>query len=373
MHRELCPFEQVILYPSFGFRTEAGGPWTLDVTGAVRFAAEGAWRKAIWCGVLRRMLQVEMEELDKEVFRRRVAAFMTLSKRGRTVSVAAAGAEDRLDPIVCRTLANGQFRGTLLLSEDQVEELRSVTLGGSAASIATDREGRNGGQRTAGLLHPMAGTSIALRVISPYHRGGASPCGHVHLLEPSGVSVISDIDDTIKLSDVIHRRKLLENTFLREFEPVPGMAEVYRDWQQQSAAFHYVSSSPWQLFDCLNAFLAGHEFPVGSIHLRPLHFQGMSLLRLLLSRPNVKQRTIRGIFQRFPQRRFVLVGDSGERDPEIYAAVAEEFPMQIERILIRRLAGSSDVAARLTHVFRNLTRQQWQMFDGPDELPRSLE
>jgi phosphatidate phosphatase APP1 len=82
-------------------------------------------------------------------------------------------------------------------------------------------------------------------------------------IPPVGVSVISDIDDTIKLTHVHNTRLMLRATFLDEWLAVPGMPELYRDWANQGASFHYVSSSPWQLQQPLEALLVKAGFPPG--------------------------------------------------------------------------------------------------------------
>ena len=76
------------------------------------------------------------------------------------------------------------------------------------------------------------------------------------LVPPEGLSIISDIDDTVKVSNVLNKRELLANTFLREFTPIEGMAALFRRWgRAHGAVFHYVSASPWQLQPELQAFL----------------------------------------------------------------------------------------------------------------------
>src|SRR5262249_31885826 len=87
----------------------------------------------------------------------------------------------------------------------------------------------------------------------------------VLLLPDTGLSVISDIDDTLKISEVTDRRKLLHNTLLNVFACVPGMSDLYQLWQKQfDAAFHFVSASPWHLYPCLSEFLHAQHFPAGS-------------------------------------------------------------------------------------------------------------
>jgi phosphatidate phosphatase APP1 len=178
--------------------------------------------------------------------------------------------------------------------------------------------------------------------------------GRVQLISEAGLSVISDIDDTIKVTNVGHRRALLRNTFLREFQAVAGMAELYRKWAASGAVFHYVSSSPWQLYGCLARLLADEGFPTGSFHLRSVRFRDPSILRLFVARRRDKRRVIQSIIRSFPGRYFVLVGDSGERDPEVYGSLARKFPAQVQRILIRRVAGRPWSTDRCERAFRGL-------------------
>lgn len=69
----------------------------------------------------------------------------------------------------------------------------------------------------------------------------------IYLLAPIGLSVVSDIDDTIKVSNVSRKHLLLKHTFYNGFKPVEGMSELYNKWRAQNCQFHYVSASPWQL------------------------------------------------------------------------------------------------------------------------------
>jgi len=91
----------------------------------------------------------------------------------------------------------------------------------------------------------------------------------VRLIEAQGLSVISDIDDTIKLTQIPSGAKVvIRNTFFRDFQPVPAMARMYQAWPD--AAFHYISGSPWQLYRPLSEFLVGPAggFPEGSFHMK---------------------------------------------------------------------------------------------------------
>ncbi|KAI8638798.1 hypothetical protein BD408DRAFT_11320 [Parasitella parasitica] len=157
--------------------------------------------------------------------------------------------------------------------------------------------------------------------------------GIVQLIEPYGVSVISDIDDTIKDTRVLSgARTVLSNTFFNPTRAVPGMADAYLHWYNQGASYHYVSNSPFQLVHMLHQFIDNHHFPPGSFHLRPS--TGI-ISKLVQESGRSKRESICKILRDFPHRKFVLVGDSGEIDLEIYTRIANEFPGQIIKIFIR--------------------------------------
>ena len=193
------------------------------------------------------------------------------------------------------------------------------------------------------------------------------PEGAVHLLPDEGLSVISDIDDTIKVTHVGRRRKVLRQTFVRDFEAVEGMAELYARWQAAGAAFHYVSRSPWQLYEPLAEFAV-----VGRLPARRLSPAAFSLARGHTLRADadrdLKQRIIQEMITTFPRRRFVLVGDSGERDPEVYGDIARAFPRQTQAVLIRNTTGEAARGERFSQAFDSLSPDAWQVFDDPSEL-----
>ncbi|KAK4517114.1 uncharacterized protein ATC70_000444 [Mucor velutinosus] len=157
--------------------------------------------------------------------------------------------------------------------------------------------------------------------------------GIVSLIEPTGISIISDIDDTIKDTQILSgARTVLSKTFFELPQGVSGMADAYMAWYTQGASFHYVSNSPFQLMPMLERFLRDSQFPPGSMHLRD---DGKLLSRLVETPGQAKRNAILRILADFPQRRFVLIGDSGEIDLEIYTRIASEFPDQILKIYIR--------------------------------------
>jgi phosphatidate phosphatase APP1 len=198
--------------------------------------------------------------------------------------------------------------------------------------------------------------------------------GRIRFLAPEGLSVVSDIDDTIRITHVpAGKRAVLRNTFLKEFRAAEGMRERYLTFVTEAGAsadtcFHYVSGSPWQLYGPLKRFLFEQEqFPAGTVHMKNLrkNLLDRGAIRDImafalggdLATLDQKIRQITNLMIHLPRRKFILVGDSGEKDPEVYRAIRKLFPHQVLEIYIRdvlgeRLAGmelitGSDVSVSL--------------------------
>jgi len=187
--------------------------------------------------------------------------------------------------------------------------------------------------------------------------------GKILLVRETGLSVISDIDDTIKITEVFDRQRMLLNTFIKgPFVAVPSMSALYRRWQKQwGASYHYVSGSPWQLYSPLSRFLNEFGFPNGSIHLRLLDLSSPMLY---------KRKVIDPLIQLFPKRIFLLVGDSGELDPEIYKEVALEFPDQVGGVFIRDSMISANISAkeRIEKLYEDFPPNFCVLFENPPKL-----
>jgi hypothetical protein len=185
--------------------------------------------------------------------------------------------------------------------------------------------------------------------------GHGKGTGRIRFLEPEGLSVVSDIDDTIKITQVpAGKRTVLRNTFLKKFKAAEGMRERYLNFVSASDAadtsFHYVSGSPWQLYHPLTRFLFDQEqFPAGTVHMKNLRknlFDRGAIRDIMafalggdLATLEQKVRQITNLMIHLPRRRFILVGDSGEKDPEVYRAIQALFPTQVLQIYIRDVLG----------------------------------
>ena len=156
----------------------------------------------------------------------------------------------------------------------------------------------------------------------------------------SQFGVISDIDDTVLVTDATNLLQTARLTFLGNAYtrlPFAGIAAFYRALQSGPVTtlfnpIYFVSSSPWNLYDLLVDFFRIQGIPKGPILLRKL-----SLSQLLSSEGHHthKLAMIRKILDVNPQLPFVLIGDSGQQDPEIYAQVVRENPGRIRAVYIR--------------------------------------
>lgn len=149
----------------------------------------------------------------------------------------------------------------------------------------------------------------------------------------AGFGVISDIDDTIIETGVQRVGEMLLQTFAGSEltrTPFEGAPELYRDL----AAGHrnpvfYVSSSPWNLHSFLQGFLRHRDFPLGPVLLRDLVGTRAGRAR--------KHERIEEVLALHPQLPFVLIGDSGEKDPQVYADIVRAHPGRVLAVYIREV------------------------------------
>lgn len=155
--------------------------------------------------------------------------------------------------------------------------------------------------------------------------------------------VVSDVDDTILVS---HATQALRKLWLmlwrnsRTRKPFPGVAAFYRALHvgqdgKQSNPFFYVSSSEWNLYDLLEDFCIHHGFPKGVFLLRELKVNILKFWKSGGGDHQHKYRKIKTLFETYPAMSFILIGDNGQHDPEIYSQIAAEYPNRIRAVYIR--------------------------------------
>jgi phosphatidate phosphatase APP1 len=181
-----------------------------------------------------------------------------------------------------------------------------------------------------------------------------------HILTPAPTAtfgVVSDMDDTVLQSEVTSflraaRMVLLENALTRL--PFPGVAAFYRALERGATGadanpIFYVSSSPWNLYDVIDGFLEAQRIPAGPLLLRDWDFG-----RLSERHGRHKGTVIREIFDTYPELPFLLVGDSGQEDPEIYTALVRERPGRIKAVYIRNVSPQAERTERIQALAREV-------------------
>ena len=269
-------------------------------------------------------------------------------------------------------LANFRTRGRLFLADNERGHRVVARIGDATFDLG--KSAPNGHFEKLVHLAALAGTTPAFLEISAVLKPDdlRQFSGIALVMSATGVSVVSDIDDTIKISEVLNHSALVRRTFLQPFEAVPGMAGVYKSWATNGAQFHYVSASPWQLHLPLLEFARTNGFQQGSWHMRQWRLKDRSFKSVFEKPDNYKVKTITPLLQEFPNRRFVLVGDSGERDPEAYAMLARKFPKQVAAIFIRDVTGQGADAERYRTNFAGLPEGLWRVFKEPAEITSLL-
>ena len=259
---------------------------------------------------------------------------------------------DRSDPHFRRMV--GQF-----FSDSEGLERVRLRLGGRELELP---RGDDGGVfslevplRADELARLQAGGSLAVQTIATA-KTPASVQAPVVWLGDEGLTVITDVDDTIKVTEVGHPPARDRNTFVRPFVAVPGMPDLYRHWSERLDSrlhFHVVSAGPWQMLAPLQAFAAEAGFPPFTWQMRSMKITNAESLAEIWDRKQGLRRAeqhkvdrIAEFLRAFPRRRVILVGDSGERDPEAYARVAQRFAAQVAWILIRDVTGDPQLRQR---------------------------
>lgn len=336
--------EKVVFFPTAARRSEDGASWEIPIHGWIyEPETTDLARRAIMTSI-RKYIGLKRDEEATTILKRRIGSFMVDNERRKEISIQI-GCDDLHDDC-CRVFKlpkskkNGHFEAILTLNDGELQEIPGAA------------DGK--------LLHFKAVTeSNDDRVFE----------GYAQMIPPTGVSVISDIDDTVKFTGVGNKKQLLRSTFMEEFREVPGMSELYQKWSQDmDAKFHFVSSSPWQLWEELAAFLKKVGFPDATYHLKPVRVKDRTLFNLWKSPLETKIDVIESIFTDFPQRKFLLVGDTGEKDPEVYGIIARKYPDQVKGIYVRNVTGETGNEERYAEAWLDVNREICALFNEPCDI-----
>lgn len=243
------------------------------------------------------------------------------------------------------------------LESDEIAGARlSATFGGSSAEAMSDSEGYFSVEFAAPGL--AAGWhEIQLQLLdTPAHETGKV------LVPPADAKfgVVSDLDDTVIQSDVTRKIRMLVKLALsnaRTRKPFQGVAAFYRALHQGRNPFFYVSKSPHNLYSPLVEFLEHQQLPAGPVLLRDY---GARMMK------DHKTRAIERILTTYPALDFILIGDSGEQDPEIYTDILSRFPERIRVIYIRSIDRSPQRLKAIEKLVEQVASTKCQLVLAPD-------
>ncbi|MCF4120509.1 DUF2183 domain-containing protein [Antribacter sp. KLBMP9083] len=214
-----------------------------------------------------------------------------------------------------------------------------VTIGGTTADVVADRAGYVDAEIDVALAPGVREVTFAPEV------GGTTSGSVVVIDDEATFGVVSDIDDTVMVTAVPRPLLAVWNTFLLRTSsrrPVPGMSALYRDIHARhpAAPFVYVSTGAWNTSSVLRRFLARHGFPSGPLLLTDWGPTNTGWFR---SGPAHKDASIDRLVEMFPQVTWLLVGDDGQHDPDIYRRAVQRHPDRFLAVAIRRLTAAQQV------------------------------
>jgi phosphatidate phosphatase APP1 len=163
----------------------------------------------------------------------------------------------------------------------------------------------------------------------------------VHVAAPTATrGVVCDIDDTVWITGIRHPLRAAWRTFAGNGStrrPVAGMAALLTRLVGTApyAPVVYVSNGPWNLAGAITSFLERNGFPAGAILLTDW---GISPKVWFRSGKAHKRGSLERLARDLPGVDWILVGDDGEHDPEIYRDFARTHPGQVAAIALRTVA-----------------------------------
>jgi phosphatidate phosphatase APP1 len=214
-------------------------------------------------------------------------------------------------------------------------------------------------------LLPGNGTA-SIQAINYYATNTTSGNATAYLVPPIGITIISDIDDILRVTKIYQPAQGLLNSFANPFTPWMNMPEIYANWSRSipDFHFHYLTTTPEQITANYMDYIYNY-YPLGSFDTRPLNFSDVSATL------SIRKFLLEKIFQTYPKRKFILVADTSNSDVmKDYPLMATEFPGQVACILLRNTSAtdSGDKFPYDTSGFAGLNQNMFMFFTVPNDL-----
>jgi len=335
--------DEVWLFDNVAHVDPKNDTWAAEFVAAY-FQRDGGEDIAEWVGTISRELGIADDEVARGRIAERIEPFINVIRSGKTVDI---------------KFGKGGLTG-------------NYTLGPSLDRGVSFNTLRLPGGKDAHKDGEIAETHAVMP-------GGVNKMNSMKTVfaDPEGWGVISDIDDTIKISEVRNRIALLRHTFVEEFKAVKGMPELYHQLAAlMNPIFFYLSASPYNLQPFIRAFLDAH-FPQGQLVLRDMSWMELEsfIVSLTVGTEGFKVARMDKMHSWFPHRKMIAIGDSTQKDPEAYATIYKKYPGWIKAIYIRVVEGVDKVQEkslnsneRFEKAFKGIPKEAWHLFRSAEEV-----
>ena len=205
-----------------------------------------------------------------------------------------------------------------------------------------------------------------IQTLNVFVEGATLGNATAYLVPNNGLTVISDIDDILRVTKIYEPEKGLLNSFARAFRPWDNMPDIYANWSQSlpNMHFHYLTTTPEQITRNYMQFIYA-DYPLGSFDTRPLNFSNIA------ETLKVRKYLLDKIFQTFPDRKFILIADTSNSDVMTdYPQLGHQYPDQVQCIFLRNTSATDpgDKFPYDTSGFKGLPQSKYMFFLTPNDL-----
>jgi phosphatidate phosphatase APP1 len=217
----------------------------------------------------------------------------------------------------------------------------TVTAGGEEYHVTADRGGVI--DTRLDLRLPAGWNEITMQT-----EGSGVVRAPVYVVDAkTGFGILSDIDDTVMVTALPRPLLAAWNTFVLDEHartPVAGMAVLYERLVREhtGSPVIYLSTGAWNVAPTLTRFLSRNLYPSGALLLTDW---GPTHDRLFRSGRQHKRENLERLATEFPTMKWLLIGDDGQHDEELYGEFAASHPQNVAAVCIRQLSPGQAVFA----------------------------